>query len=527
MIEQQGLANEQQEEKEVQTTEETKEVEVVEQDEQAEVTNVEESTEQEEQQETEVLTLEDVEETVTEDDSEELPLNENGDIDFEDYIEGIPELKRGTTVTGTITSYDDEYVYVDVGDKSEGKVRIHEFRGDPDFDLDKACAEHKPVEVFVRKIHTSDTGKEIELSKSRVDFNKHKEIVEQAYKDKTPLKVKVTNVVRDGVIGSFGSVDMYIHRTQLELQIVEDLTPYLNQELDVLVTQFDPNRRRLRVSASRRTLLQTQRREKSKELWENIEVGKEYEGIVRNLTDFGAFVDIGGVDGLVHISELSWERIDKPSDVVSVGDRILVRVLDFDKDRNRVSLGFKRPENDPYRDLSGRFPVGSIVRGVVVRMFPFGAFIEIAPGVDALCHISQISDYRLNRPEDVLLEGMEVDARVLDVNDEERKISISIREVEPINPENVEELQQQEAPKRKRRPRRDDKQKQVVKQKDDDAETKNAYSDVPTGGSTLSSLAAITYTDKDEAETEEVVAEEAETEEVVTEEAETEEKIDE
>ncbi|HHU54139.1 MAG TPA: S1 RNA-binding domain-containing protein [Clostridiaceae bacterium] len=447
----------------------------------------------------EPLTIEDVEaaDMAAADAAEkELPLKDDGDIDFENFIDNIPELKRGMTVTGTMTSYDDDFVYVDVGDKSEGKVKIHEFRGDPDFDIDKACVERQTVEVYVRKIRMTDSGKEIELSKAQVDFNKHKNVVEKAFKEKTPLTVKVNNIVRDGVIASFGSVDMYIHRTQLDLQIVEDLTPYLNQEIDVLVTQYDDSKRRLRVSASRRSLIQRERREKAKNFWDSIEEGKEYEGVVRNLTDFGAFVDIGGVDGLVHISELSWERIDKPSDVVSVGDHILVRVLDFDKDRNRVSLGFKRPENDTYRDLENRFPVGSIVRGVVVRMFPFGAFIEIAPGVDALCHISQISDYRLNRPEDVLQEGMEIDARVLDVNNDERKISISIREVEPINPENVEDLQEQTPPKqRKRRQRRDENRQKEFQADTGHSDSTTAYSDVPSGGSTLSALADITYSD--------------------------------
>ncbi len=499
MADQQGLLNNQQEENNVQPTVEN--VETVEQEHKEEVNKTEESKETAEEKK-EVITLADVADVTAEEPlNQELPLTENGDIDFENFIDSIPELKRGTTVTGTITGYDDDYVYVNVGVKSEGKVRIDEFKGDPDFDLEKARIENIPVEVYVRKIHTSNEGTEIELSKSRVDFNKHKEVVEQAFKNKTPLKVKVTNIVKDGLIASFGSVDMYIHRTQIELEIIEDLTPYLNQELEVLVTQFDSSKRRLRVSASRRILLQRARREKSRALWDNIEVGKEYEGVVRNLTDFGAFVDIGGVDGLVHISELSWKRIDKPSDVVSVGDHIKVYVIDFDKEKNRVSLGFKREENDPYHDIENRFPVGSIVRGVVVRMFPFGAFVEIAPGVDALCHISQISDYRLNRPEDVLQEGMEVDARVLDVSNEERKISISIREVEPINPENVEELEQQAALRQKRRPRRERKQPKEEKVEDHSAETVTAYSDLPSGGTTLSALADIRYSDdKDDKE---------------------------
>ncbi|MGI6333413.1 MAG: 30S ribosomal protein S1 [Saccharofermentanales bacterium] len=212
------------------------------------------------------------------------------------------------------------------------------------------------------------------------------------------------------------------------------LSPTGNKRWTFLVTQYDPDRRRLRVSGSRRALLSIERKAKAEELWKTIEIGKEYDGVVRSLTDFGAFVDIGGVDGLVHISELSWNRIRHPSEVVNVGDEIHVFVKDFDAERKRISLGYRRPENDPYRDVESRFPVGSIVHGIVVRMFPFGAFVEIAPGVDALCHISQIANVRLAKPNDVLAEGMEIYARVLEVSNEARRISISIKEVEPINP---------------------------------------------------------------------------------------------
>ncbi len=361
------------------------------------------------------------------------------DISFTDFIDNIPQLKRGITVRGTIIRYDNENVYVDVRDKSEGRIPRHEFDGDPDFDLDEAVANHKEIDVYVRNIRNSDMGKEIILSKARVDFTKYKGLIEEAYNDKTPISVKVVNVVKDGVIASYGGVDIYIHRTQLEMGIVEDLEPYRNQTLDILVTQFDPDKKRLRVSGSRRALLSLERRAKADELWTSIAVGNEYDGVVRSLTDFGAFVDIGGVDGLVHVSELSWNRIRHPSEVVNVGDNVHVYVKDFDPERKRISLGYKKTEDDPYHDVESRFPVGSIVRGTVVRMFPFGAFVEIAPGVDALCHISQIANVRLNKPNEVLSEGMEVDARVLEVSNDSRRISISIKEVEPINPPGYED----------------------------------------------------------------------------------------
>ena len=364
---------------------------------------------------------------------------DQSDISFTDFIDNIPHLKRGATVRGSIIRYDNEMVYVDVHDKSEGRIPRHEFEGDPDFSLDQAIEDHTEIDVYVRNIRNSDLGKEIILSKARVDFGKYKGLIEEAYANKTPINVKVVNVVKDGVIASFGGVDIYIHRTQIEMGMISDLEQYKGKTLDILVTQFDPDKKRLRVSGSRRALLAIERRGKAEELWSTIEIGKEYDGVVRSLTDFGAFVDIGGVDGLVHISELSWNRIRHPSEVVSVGDQIHVYVKDFDPEKKRISLGYKRASDDPYHDVESRFPVGSIVHGTVVRMFPFGAFIEIAPGVDALCHISQIANVRLTKPNEVLSEGMEVDARVLEVSNDARRVSISIKEVEPINPPGYEE----------------------------------------------------------------------------------------
>ena len=367
--------------------------------------------------------------------NEAMANQEQMDINFGDYIDSIPQLRKNATVKGAITSADNEYVYVDVHDKSEGRIPRHEFANDPDFDLEAAIAEHLEIEVYVRSVRNSDMGKEILLSKAHVDFGKYKTQIEEAYENKTPVTVKITNVVKDGVIATFGGVDIYIHRTQLEMSAVDDLDSYKGKTIQILITQYDPDKRRLRVSGSRRSLLNTQRRAKADEVWGTIQIGAEYDGVVRSLTDFGAFVDIGGVDGLVHVSELSWNRIRHPSEVVSVGNTIHVFVKDFDPEKKRISLGYKKPEDDPYHDIEERFPVGSIVHGKVVRMFQFGAFVEIESGLDALCHVSQISNFRLNKPDDVLKEGMEIDARVLEVNNTARRISISIKEVEPIDPE--------------------------------------------------------------------------------------------
>lgn len=358
---------------------------------------------------------------------------DGGDISFTDFIDNIPQLQRGATVKGVIVRYDDDNVYVDVKDKTEGRIPRREFNTNAEFDLDQAIEDKTEIDVYVRNIRVTDMGKEITLSKAKVEFAKYRNLVEEAYNNKTPIEVKVVNVVKDGVIASYGGVDIYIHRTQLEMGMVEDLEAYRGQTFDIMVTQFDPDKRRLRVSGSRRALLNQARKEKAEEVWNTIAVGDIYDGVVRNLTDFGTFVDIGGVDGLVHISELSWKRIKHPSEVVKVGDTIQVYVKDFDRDKKRISLGFKRIEDDPYHDIENRFPVGAVVSGKVVRMFPFGAFVEVAPGVDALCHISQISNRRLVKPDEVLEEGMEVEARVLEVNNENRRISISIKDVNPID----------------------------------------------------------------------------------------------
>jgi small subunit ribosomal protein S1 len=420
---------------------------------------------------------------------------ENADVSFEDYVDSIPELQPKSIVRGRIVRYDEEFVYVDVKDKSEGKVPIRELEKNPDYDLDEAVKNHQEVDVYIRSIRSSDTGKEIMLSTGYVETLKHREFIEKAFEEKTPIPVKVVNVVRDGVIASYRSIDIYIHRTQLELTMVDDLEPYRDQEFDILITQFDPDRRRMRVSGSRRVLLQHERRASEREIWDTIEAGNEYTGLVRNLTNFGAFVDIGGVDGLVHISELSWQRIRHPSEVLSVGDKIQVFVKDYDRAKKRISLGYRRDEDDPYRDIEARFPVGAIVRGVVVRMFPFGAFINIAPEVDALCHISQISNYHLNKPSDVLVEGMEVDARVVEVSDEARRISVSIREVEPINPEPDSEIvlqQQEQQQRRQQAPRR-----KGGRRREDRDELPTGYTDDQAARTTISDMAAITTVTKE------------------------------
>ena len=375
---------------------------------------------------------------------EEKITNQGFDTEFANAVDLIAQVRRGAVVKGTITSADDDYVYVDVHDKSEGRISRKEFDSDPEFDLDKAIADHVEVTVKVRSIKNSDQGKEIILSKNDVESEKGRAEIEEAYKNKTPITVKITRTVKDGVIGSYKGVDIYIHRTQIKTGEVKDLESYVGQTLDILVTKFDTEKGRLRISGSHRIIVSEERRKKSAEIWDNIEEGKHYKGVVRSLVDFGAFIDIGGVDGLVHVSELSWSRNAKPADVLKVGEEVDVYVKSFDKETKKISLGYKKLEDDPYYAIEERMPVGCVVQGTVVRLTKFGAFVQLEPDLDALCHVSQISSRRLEKPEDALSVGQVVQAKVIKIEPEERRISISIKEVAPIDPE-IEEAPAEEA----------------------------------------------------------------------------------
>ncbi|MBO6192603.1 MAG: bifunctional 4-hydroxy-3-methylbut-2-enyl diphosphate reductase/30S ribosomal protein S1 [Clostridiales bacterium] len=370
-----------------------------------------------------------------ENEKEILADQEQTDTNFAEYIESIPQLRRNAVVKGVITKYDQDYVYVDIRDKSDGKIALREFAGDTDFNLDDAVANKQEVTVVIKSIKNTDQGKEIILSKSALDFEKNKQALQEAYENKTPVTAVITGSVKDGVIANYGGIDIYIHKTQIKMGEVKDLDSMKGQQIEILITKFDTEKHRLRVSGSHRQILIQERKAKEEEVWNSIEEGKHYKGIVRSLPAFGAFIDIGGVDGLVHITELSWKRISKPSDVLSIGQEVDVYVKSFDKETKKISLGFKKEEDDPFYNIEERIPVGAIVKGTVVRLTDFGAFVQLEPDLDALCHVSQISNVRLKSPSDVLSIGQEVTAKVTSIKPAERKISISIKEVEPIDPE--------------------------------------------------------------------------------------------
>ena len=384
------------------------------------------------------------EEDVKNIEGQQIP-EENSGNEFTDYVNSISQIRRGAVVEGEITSADADYVYVDVHDKSEGKIPIEEFQGENEIDLDAAIAEHKTVKVVVKKVRNTDQGKDIDLSMTAVDYEKYKGEVKEAFDSKTPITLKLIRTVKDGLIGSYHGVEVYIHKSQIKFGEVKDLDSYIGKELEVVITKFETEKNRLRISGSHRQLAAREKAAKAANIWDNIEVGKRYTGVVRSLPELGAFVDIGGVDGLVHVSEITWVRNQKPSDVLKVNDEIEVYVKSFDKESKKISLGYKKEEDDPYYNITERIPEGSVVEGKVVRICDFGAFIELEPGIDALCHISQISDKRLDNPAEVLSKGDVVQARVVKVDPEGRRISVSIKDIAPINPPEAEEAEDEEA----------------------------------------------------------------------------------
>jgi len=369
---------------------------------------------------------------------EELNKQEN-EISFKEAFESsLVTLQTGEIVKGKIIGFNNSEVYVDLGYKSDGIIPMDEYTDDVDFNPEESLKIGDEVEVFVVRVNDGEGN--VLLSKKKVDVMKSWDKIEEAFENKTPIKAKVVEVTNGGVIASMGGIRIFVPASQISDRYVKDLSEYLKQTVNLRIIEF--NRAKRKVVGSQRVLIEEEKERKENELWNGIEIGKRYSGVVKSLTDFGAFVDIGGVDGLIHISELSWSKIKHPSEVLKVGDKVEVSILEFDREKKRISLGYRKPEDDPWYKAEEKYKVGDVVKGKVVRLVPFGAFIELEKGVDGLVHISQISSVRIAKPEDALKVGQEVEAKIVEANIEAKKISLSIKEVKPIDP--VKEKQQPE-----------------------------------------------------------------------------------
>ncbi|MDR3120739.1 MAG: bifunctional 4-hydroxy-3-methylbut-2-enyl diphosphate reductase/30S ribosomal protein S1, partial [Clostridiales bacterium] len=354
---------------------------------------------------------------------------QDGDIDFAEEMESsLVTLQTGQTVKGRIIRYNNTEVYVDLGYKSDGVIPIDEFVTESEEGPVNNINIDDVIDVFVVRVNDSEGT--VQLSKKRVDEKNNWVRIEEAFENNAAIKAIVTDVTNGGLIVTSGGVRIFVPASQVSDRYVEDLRGYLRKAVELRI--IDYNKQKRKFVGSMKVLIIEEKRRAAEELWNDIEVGREYDGTVKSLTAFGAFVDIGGVDGLVHISELSWSRIKHPSDIVKVGDKVVVRVVSLDRDKKKISLGYRKEEDNPWYQIEEKYPVGTIVTKRVVRIAPFGAFVELERGVDALVHVSQISDTRIAKPDDVLHVGMEVTAKITELNLETKKISMSIKEVEPI-----------------------------------------------------------------------------------------------
>ena len=343
---------------------------------------------------------------------------------FAEMLEkSIKTLHTGEKVTGIVTGLTPTEVQVDLGTKHACYIPLNELTDDPNAKVEDLVKVNDEIECFV--VRVNDQEGVVTLSKKRLDTVKSWDDIEAAEEDHSILEGVITEENKGGIVASVRGVRVFIPASQSGLPRGADLSTMLKQKVRLRITEV--NRSRRRVVGSIRAVEREERDAKAAEVWESIEEGKVYEGVVKSLVSYGAFVDIGGVDGMVHISELTWARIKHPSEVVNVGDAVTVYVLSFDKEKRKISLGMKDRSQDPWTLFNEKYAVGSVLTAKVVKLMTFGAFAEIVPGVDGLIHISQLSDHRVEKPEDVVKEGQEVTVMITAIDQENKKISLSIR----------------------------------------------------------------------------------------------------
>jgi (E)-4-hydroxy-3-methyl-but-2-enyl pyrophosphate reductase len=350
---------------------------------------------------------------------------ENQESMMEEYEKTMRSVYSGDTVKGTVIMVTEDEVMVNIGYKSDGIIKREDYTWEPDVNLKELIKPGDEVEVMVLNINDGEGN--VVLSKKALDAEKNWHKIEAAFNEKTPLEGYVKEIVKGGAIVEIMGIRTFMPASQFDIRYSEDLTSYMNNKVMVNVIEYDPEKRK--VVVSRKTLLKKEQEAKEKAVWENIEAGQKLVGEVKRLTDFGAFVDIGGVDGLIHISELSWSRVKHPSEVVKPGNKVEVVVLAVDKEKRKISLGLKQTMPEPWSTAGEKYKVGDVVEVKVLRFSNFGAFVELEPGVDGLVHISQISDKRIAKPADALNIGDTVKAKIIDIKPEEKKISLSIREL--------------------------------------------------------------------------------------------------
>lgn len=369
--------------------------------------------------------------------SDENKIVENQDVEetFEEMLEkSIKTLYTGEKVAGTVTAITGSEVTVDLGTKQAGYIPYSELSENPNVTPADVVSIGDTVEAIVMRVN--DVEGTVMLSKKRLDAAKAWDDLMDAKNEKTVYEGVVVEDNKGGVVVNVKGIRVFVPASQTDLPKGAPMSDLLKKNVKLRITEVNQGRRR--VVGSIRAVTADERRAKVEAIWNEIEEGKRYKGVVKSMTSYGAFVDIGGVDGMIHVSELSWSRIKQPSDVLNIGDEIEVYVISFDKEKRKISLGFKDKNENPWLKFTNAYEVGSVVNVKIVKLMPFGAFAEIIPGVDGLIHISQIADRRIGKPEEELSEGQMVDAKIIDIDNEKKKVSLSIRALLAAAPQDEE-----------------------------------------------------------------------------------------
>lgn len=353
-----------------------------------------------------------------------LTEQESAESNFEEMLEeSLKSLNTDEKVRGVVVGIAPNEIYVDVGRKQAGFVPLSELSADPNAKTEDLVKIGDELDLLIMR--TNDQEGTIMLSKKRLDAVKGWETISEAEENETVLTGVVTEVIKGGVIAVTNGVRVFIPASQATASRNDPLDALLKKEVKFRIIEV--NRQRRRAVGSIRSVLKDERKELADKFWETAEEGKEFTGVVKSLTAYGAFVDLGGIDGMVHISELSWNRIKHPSEVVNVGDTIKVYIKGLDKEKGKISLGYKKDEDNPWEILKKDYPVGTTVEVQVVGLTTFGAFARIIPGIDGLIHISQIADHRIEKPQDALKNGDKVKAKITDIDFDKHRVSLSIR----------------------------------------------------------------------------------------------------
>lgn len=372
---------------------------------------------------------------------EEVVLGFEGEEEetFAQMLErSLVTLHTGDVVKGSIIQIVNEEVSVNLGFKSDGVIPRGEFSSDPTVIPSQVVKTGDEIEVFVVRVNDGDGN--VLLSKKRIEAQKGMEEIEIAFNEKAVVTGTVTEVVKGGLIAVVNGVRVFIPSSQVSNRFIEDLGIFKGQDLEFNIIEMDRVKRR--IIGGRKALVEKEIVAKKAALFSTIEAGSKTTGTVSRLTDFGAFVDLGGVDGLIHISEMSWGRISNPREILKEGQAVEVFILDVDKEKGKISLSLKDGDMNPWKLAVEKYAIGTIVEGKVVRMVPFGAFVELEPGVDGLVHISQIANKHVVKPEDELKVGEIINVKVLEVNSDQKKISLSKRQTEaPVEEEVAEEVE--------------------------------------------------------------------------------------